>query len=352
MTYERLRDVEVSRAFEATKRFDELAYFHVPFDQLNSDHHTEASFTRLVGNGGRVAVIGASGAGKSSLMASVLGPFGYDLPESVVPLRVPVAAEQDAVVMEPGAMARHLVRYVTRWASAELFSPEERDFLDQTVAEATRRSGSGKIREFHIGLPLWLARAEFARQVQSTGREYESHGAAADSVEALKRMTSLFESSGLYPVFVFEDSDAWLSTPGLDRSHVANAFFMRTIRMLTKDVEAGLVVAVHEDYLKLDGYRAASEWLSGEIQVPRLLNAREGIDTILRDRLTIAEVAAPIEAVMESDAIAWLAKFYETGRTIRDVLRVAQRSLQHALSDGIDAVGEQLVDQAIAELSH
>jgi hypothetical protein len=352
VTFEHLREVEASRAFEATKRFDELAYFHVPFDQLNGDTHTEASLTRLVGNGERVAVIGASGTGKSSLMASVLGPFADDLPDAIVPLRVPVAAEQDAVVMEPGGMARHLVQYVTRWASAEMFSVEEREFLSQTVAEATRRSGSGKTREFHIGLPLWLARAEFARQVQSTGQEYESRGAAADSVEALKRMAFLFVSSGLNPVFVFEDSDAWLSIPGLDRSHVANAFFLRTIRMLTKDVEAGLVVAVHEEYLALDGYMAASEWLSSEIRVPRLLNAREGVDTILRDRLTIAEVAAPIESVLEGEAIDWLAKFYESGRTIRDVLRVAQRSLQHALSDGIDVVGEQLVDQAITELAH
>ena len=351
MTFEHLREVESSRAFEATKRFDELAYFHVPFDQLNGDGYTEATFTRLVGAGGRVAVIGASGTGKSSLMASLLGPFG-DLPEQFVPLRVPVAAEQDRVVMEPGGMARHLVLYVTRWASAEMFSPEEKVFLEETVAEATRRSPSGKTREFHIGLPLWLARAEFARQVQSTGQEYESHGAAADSVEALKRMSALFGSSGLYPVFVFEDSDAWLSIPSLDRSHIANAFFMRTIRMLTKEIDAGLVVAVHEDYLALDGYRAASEWLSGEIRVPRLSNARDGIDTILRDRLTIADVDSSIEAVMDNEAIAWLAKFYETGRTIRDVLRVAQRSLQHALSDGIDVVDERLVDQAITELSH
>jgi hypothetical protein len=352
VTLEQLGEVETSRAFEATKRFDQLGYFHVPFDQLNGDDHTEAAFTRLVGNAERVAVVGASGCGKSSLIASVLGPLSVNLPDAIVPLRVPVAAEQDDVVIEPGSMARHIVLYATRWASAELFSDEEKALLEQTVAEATRRSISGKTRAFHIGLPIWLAQAEFARQVQSIGQDYESRGGAANSVEALRRMASLFGSAGLYPVFVFEDSDAWLSIPGLDRSQVANSFFLRVIPMLTKEIDAGLVVAVHEEYLALDGYKSASVLLSGEIRVPRLLDPRAGIETILRDRLVIAEVDSPIETIMEDVAFDWLAKFYETGRTIRDVLRVAQRSLQHALSDRIEIVGEQLVDQAITELAH
>jgi hypothetical protein len=66
----------------------------------------------------------------------------------------------------------------------------------------------------------------------------------------------------------------------------------------------------------------------------------------------IAEVDSPIETIMEDAAFDWLAKFYETGSTIRDVLRVAQTSLQHALSDRIEIVVEQLVDQAITELAN
>jgi ABC-type dipeptide/oligopeptide/nickel transport system ATPase component len=349
LSREQLLLVESSRALEATKRFDQLTYYHVPFDQLNGDERTEATLTRLVGNGDRVAVVGASGCGKSSLLASVLGPLAENLPGRIVPMRVPIAAEADATVTDPGSMARHLVRYITRWASPERFSDDERHFFEGTVAEATRRSGPGGTREFHIGLPLWLARAEFASQVQSIGTDYESRGMAADAVEALRRLVALFASHELYPILVFEDSDAWLNIPGLDRSQVANAFFMRTIRMLAKEVDAGLVVAVHEEYLALEGYKVTSGLLSGEIHVPRLINARDGIDAILRDRMTIAEVGVPIEAVIEDEAIAWLAKYYETGKQIRDVLSVAQRSVQHSLSDGMETVTEQLVDQAIAE---
>jgi hypothetical protein len=95
----------------------------------------------------------------------------------------------------------------------------------------------------------------------------------------------------------------------------------------------------------------ARQWLSGEIGVPRLVDARAGIESLLRDRLAVADVNMRIEDVLEEDGIALLAKHYDSGKPIRDVLRVAQRSLQHALSDGTDLITAQLVEQAIAELA-
>jgi hypothetical protein len=351
MTREALRAVEASRAFEATRRFEELSLYHVPFDQLNGDQHTEATLTRLVAGEGRTAVVGPSGSGKSSLISSVLGPLATELPERMVPLRVPVATENDQTVTDPGAMAGHLVRYVTRWASRERFSEAEREELQRGVAEVSRRTKGGGSREYHVGLPLWLANAEFAHEVKSTGEEYESERSGADAVEHLKRMLALFVSHDLFAVFVFDDSDTWLRIEGLDRTAVANAFFMNTIRMMTKELDAGLVMAVHDGYLELEGYREASAWLSGDVRVPRLLHPHAGVDTILRDRLAVAGVVHPIENVIEDHAIRQVAKHYESGRTIRDVLRVAQRSLQHALSDGLDLVTAQVVEQAGTELS-
>lgn len=351
MTHEALRAVDDTRAFEATRRFEELSLYHVPFDELNGDNHTEAALTRIVANEGRAAIIGPSGSGKSSLISAVLGPLALDLPERIVPLRVPVATESDETVTDPGAMARHLVRYVTRWASSERFSQAEQEEFRRGVAEISRRAGAGKTREYHAGLPLWLANVEFARQVQVTGEEYESKASGADAVEYLKRLLALFASHELLAVFVFDDSDTWLRMPELDRTAVANAFFLRTIRMITEELAAGLVLAVHDNYLELPGYREASEWLSGEIRVPRLIDSRLGIESILRNRLVAAEVDAPIEDVMETEAIGHLGAHYDGEKTIRDVLRIAQRSLQHALSDGMDLITANLIEQAIAELA-
>jgi hypothetical protein len=351
MSHDALRALDESRAFEATRRFEELSLYHVPFDELNGDKQTEDAFTHMVANQGRVAIIGPSGSGKSSLIAAVLGPLALDLPDQIVPLRVPVATESDETVTHPGPMSRHLVRYITRWASSERFTEAEKGEFQKGVAEVSRRTGGGKSREYHVGLPLWLANVEFARQVQSTGDEYESQASGADAVEYLKRMLALFASHGLFAVLVLDDSDIWLRIPNLDRTGVANAFFMQTVRMITKELDTGLVLAVHDDYLELAGYGEARQWLSGEIRIPRLVDGRAGIESLLRDRLAVVDVNVRIEDVLEEDGIALLAKHYESGKPIRDVLRVAQRSLQHALSDGTDLITAQLVEQAIAELT-
>ncbi len=350
MSREALGSLEESRALESTRRFEELSLYHVPFDELNGDRQTEDAFTRLVANEGRVAIVGPSGSGKSSLIAAVLGPLAMDLPAHVVPLRVPVATEADDTVIQPGQMAGHLVRYITRWASAERFTEAERYEFEKGVAAVSRRSGGIKGREFHVGLPLWLANVEFARQVQSAGEEYESQPSGADAVEHLKRILALFASHGLFAVLVFDDSDTWLRIPSLDRTTVANAFFMQTVRMLAKELDAGLVLAVHDDYMKLAGYAEARQWLSGEIHIPRLVDALASIENMLRDRLAVVDIQQRLEDVIQAEAIGHLAKHYESGKPIRDVLRVAQRSLQNALSDGTDLITVPLVEQAIAEL--
>lgn len=351
MSHEQLLQVDTSRAFEPTRRFEELSFFHIPFDQLNGDEKTESTVARLVDNGGHLALIGASGSGKSSVISSILGPFSEVLHDKVVPLRVPVAAEVDETVTEPGALARHIVRYVTRWASRERFSPAEQQEFEKGVAEVTRRLGNKKSREYHIALPLWIANVEVARQVESTGLEYEGKASGADAVEYLKRLVALFNSHELAPVFVFDDSDTWLRIPGLDRSHVANAFFMRNIRMMIKEIGAGVVVAVHDGYLEFEGYQEVRQLFTGEVRIPRLLHALQGVEVILSDRLVRTETQVRLEEIMDVDAVQGLASYYESDRTIRDVLQVTQRSMQHALSDGLEQITRPSVEQAVAEMA-
>ncbi len=350
MTHAQLRDLEASRAFEATRRFEELALFHVPFDQLNGDDHTESTLVRLLAADGRIAIIGASGSGKSSIMASVLGPFSEELPEDIVPLRIPVAAMTDTAVTEPGELARHIVLHITRWASPDRFTEPEHEGFERGLADVARRSRGGRSREFHIGLPLWLANAEFSRQIQSTGEEQELHGSAGDAVEYLKRLVDLFAARGLRPALAFDDTDTWLRIPGLNRTKVANAFFTRSVGMLARELDLSFVIAVHEEYLALAGYRKGRQLLSGEIHVPPLLDSADGIETILRERLAISELPFGLDDVVEPDALRAVAKHYERAKSMRGALRVAQRALQHAISDAVDRLTVPIVEQASSEL--
>jgi len=352
VSYDQLRAVETTRALEPTHRFEDLLLYHVAFDELNDEPRTEAMLARLVAHGGRVVVIGESGSGKSSVIAAVLGPLSMMLPERVLPLRVPVAAEVDRTVTEPGLLAKHMVRFVTRWATPERFSPAEQSDLRRGVADFRRRAGAAKVRAYHVGLPLWMANVELAHEVRETGEAYEERGSSSDAIEHLRRMVALFGSHDLLPVFVFDDSDTWVRIPGSDRSKVANAFFLRGVRMLAKELDAGLVLAVHDTYLGLTGYRDASALLSGEVRIPRLAAAEEGLRRILEHRFAVAEVPADLDEVLDPAALAALARHYESGRSIREVLRVAQRSFQNALSDREGAVTPPLVAQAIAEFRH
>ena len=100
----RLRDGHV---FEhAPSRLD-LGKYHVPYGEL-----TGQSLEKRLGDGlrrgERLAVVGVSGSGKSSLIEHVLGPFA----EGVYPIAVPVAVEPSDRVCDVREVASLIVQAV------------------------------------------------------------------------------------------------------------------------------------------------------------------------------------------------------------------------------------------------
>lgn len=61
-------------AFESSPRRADLGVLHVPFDELTGSNRTEARLDASVRRHEPIALIGASGCGKSSVIAHVLGP--------------------------------------------------------------------------------------------------------------------------------------------------------------------------------------------------------------------------------------------------------------------------------------
>lgn len=82
---ERLRG---EHAFDPAPDYLDLGSYHVPFDSLTGAQSFEAELSRAVRSGERVALVGPSGGGKSSVVASTFGP----LEEGIAPIRVRVRA--------------------------------------------------------------------------------------------------------------------------------------------------------------------------------------------------------------------------------------------------------------------
>src|SRR3954454_21060233 len=115
MSTDLLTALQAANAFEAAPVLRELHELHVPFDHLvvrttSANGPWEGALDAALRRRERVAVIGASGEGKSSLMQYVLRPTV----EGLFPLPVPVALADRAVVSDPIAFAGHVVDMIER----------------------------------------------------------------------------------------------------------------------------------------------------------------------------------------------------------------------------------------------
>lgn len=145
MSLDLLLRLQRAHAFDPTPMRDDLGAYHVPFGTLVDNTHPERTLLDAALRAERVALIGDSGARKSSLTARVLGP----LAEGVAPIVVPVARESDDVVREPRAMFAHLVSVISTHAhQASLVDDRGRDDALAHVApqRPVGRSGAARPR--------------------------------------------------------------------------------------------------------------------------------------------------------------------------------------------------------------
>ncbi|MDQ4124032.1 MAG: hypothetical protein M3134_00330 [Actinomycetota bacterium] len=354
MGFELLADIDAKRVFESTRRFEDLDLFHVPFDELTGRAVTEDVLLKTVAADGKIALLGGSGGGKSSVLSFALGPYSVDIPDHLVPIRIPVAAEGQGLVTDANAFARYVLGRCTKWASVDLLTEGERRSLEAANAKRIKRFSERKTRKFSLATPGWLADLGFAREVAEAGTELERDVTASDAVDALGTLVSIFHSHGLSPFFVIDDSDAWLTVPGVgDRTGLANDFFLNALQLLIREIDCGFAATVHNEYLDLAGYRQIRGMLSREIEIPDLGDrAGEAIAKILARRLDYFELNATPTDVFTEDGITGLEWHYHSDprRSLRDVLRVADRAVQHACSGQQDVVTKELVILTVAEL--
>ncbi len=334
-------------AFNPSPRHQELYATHVPFDTMTGTHGCEAALAAALRRSERVTLVGTSGAGKSSVIASTLNPLVEDL----VPLPIPVAVERPAVAGDAVAFVRHLVQVVSRLV--QLIQPErarQARAIESETQPKVRRGKGFSVAPGMAGVSVRLA-YELEAAVQ------EPSITSDQIMDQGRQILDLFRSRDLTPVLVLDDTDRWLSTTWLPDSGPIRAAFFGTIpRLLSEELQAAAVIAVHPTYLDDPSFRAARGFLSRSITVPPVPSAG-AVAAILYRRIALAFDARGLPAVdvgevLDDAALVTVHDYYASSPSDvrRNVLLVLHAALTLAMDDPqAQRIGRRHVALAIAE---
>jgi hypothetical protein len=341
------RDLEIlhdTGAFNPSPRHRELSVTHVPFDTMTRTHGCEHALTAALRRQERVTLVGPSGAGKSSVIAATLHPLVQDL----VPLPIPVAVERPAVAGDPVAFVRHLVQVVSRLV--QLWQPDSggqaRRIKNETAPKIKRAKGFS-VTPGLVGVSVRLAYELEAAVDEPTHTSDEI-------MDQGRQILDLFRARGLTPVLVLDDTDRWLSATWLPESRQTRGAFFATIpRLLSEELDAAAVIAVHPSYLDDHAFRAARGFLSRMISVPAVPSAG-AIAAILHRRIAVAFDARGLAAIevneVLTDAALVTVHDYYAGRP-SDVRRNLLLILHAALTLAVDDPAATRIDRRHVELS-
>jgi hypothetical protein len=335
MSQEALATLREGNALAQTLTFEQLEAYHVPFDDLSGELAVEHQLKYWANCRGRVALIGDSGAGKSSVLASVFGALSEGLPKGLVPTRIPVGIVGEATIVDVGGFCRHLVKHVLTWAAPEALSDDERTSLESQLAQLERRTGKRRRAGFSLGTGRLLpVDARLSADLTGVAADFETALGNGDVVRALKRLVALFRARDLEPFFVFDDTDAWLQLPGQEEAatRLASGFFGANVRMLSREIDCGIALAVHRSYLDLPAYRHVAESLEA-IEIPVLADPIAAIRAILQRRIDVDELSVTVEDAFDDDAIAALAGAYADIPDLRKVMATAGLAARKVYDD-------------------
>jgi hypothetical protein len=339
-----------ANAFVPSPLVDDLIACHVPFDELVKGAAVESAVEERARRGVAVALVGASGSGKSAVTAFALARVSTDF----APIRVPVFYETEQTIKDPGTFARYFLQRLANDAEAATsLDPEERERLLRQASERLTLPARTIGHSLSAGVQLpWLLKGDAARNVWSTLSGADIRGSTDAALDAIDRVIQVIEAGGLTPIIVIDDTDRWLRVGEVDRRDLVGSFFGTIVRMLAER-GCGLVVAVHETYLAMEEYRVGTRgFLTDTIRVP-LLRSAEAVAAILQHRVSIQLGDVALAHVAEPGVPARLFGYYETnwGHSIRWTLQAAHEALTEAVAANAHAITEAMVDDAAAAYS-
>jgi energy-coupling factor transporter ATP-binding protein EcfA2 len=325
--------------FRPRSRLWELDELHVPFDELSGAGGYEERAIARIDEGCCVAVIGSSGAGKSSVIAWL----ARQLPLSHFALRIPVTGVKD-----PGSVGE-----IARLALSICLDEIVLDAVAQDQLQEARADDQTTTRT-PMAMSAKLGGGVIPGEVQlntaSLREEFTRHRLDGDHLLALNgRLVPILADAGTTPVFVFEDTEATVGAS--DDPEGAEAFFAGPLSAFVDQVDAPTLVAVQTHLI--DGSRAFARLapVLERLEIPLLEDrARNVVDSILARRLQLAGLTEPLAAILEVAALEELAEFYRHTRgDMRRLLAAAHEAADHAASDGAEQISPPHVRFGIAQ---
>lgn len=347
MSLRLLRKLQAEHAFDPSPIRHDLGAYHVPFGQLAPGTSPEERLIGAARRGERIAIVGRSGCGKSSLIQHVLGPA---VPE-IAPILVPIFGEPVPTVTSVQAVAGLIIQTLVDHADLD-----DRARTEALGSASTRRVVPSTTRI--SGLTLgggWMnvgVQADVKRQVPPNT---DLPRTAQATLEVVHQLLATIQRDRLMPVLVFDDTDRWLRNVGGTVSHqdLALAFFGTVLPEL-RQLPTGIVVAVHTNYLRdtqlPDHLRASIEIL---VNIPELAS-ENALGKVIHSRVVAhtspdnPSAAPPLRTIINPTAVSRLHNLYknELPGDLRDVLRTVHVAVTDACNGGFDTVTPDLIDQA------
>lgn len=301
----------------------EMGINHVPFSELSAAD-LERDLLRRAVAGEQVLLLGARGAGKTSVLTGALGPLA-DLPGGLAAIRISVLLASEDTLSEPLEFCRYLLQQVEQWAdpTAQLARQDIERLQRATAAREATQSGGFRLN-LGLSIPLHMVNAAAAAEISTRARTLHRDLNAPALAAGMRGMLQAFGGQGISPFFVFEDADQWTSLDGdaTSSQRVAERFFRLVVQWLAREGNVGFLVSVRDDYTSFGGYQEARSLMS-EVRVPRLPAPAHAIGVIIDRRLEQEGVPHRHSDVFTDTAMVALGEVYSEALDMRAALKVA-----------------------------